>query len=277
MINCRLIVLLLFSWIAFQANAQGVYTIDTQYPVHELKNHLVLVNDESKSLTPEQVLTDSTLTFFVQDEEMRYLRIGEIYWGKISLLTVDSLKGWTLNFEDRLRGLPAWSRSNGQVDVYGFSEDKLIFHKKTGVEYPKSEREVKDNWILNRIYLDDLPINSPIELIIRVTGNSIGYPPYFNATLRGPGQSYYHELFAFNESFNIFMLGLTFIIFLYHLLQFVYLRQRIFLWFSIWVLFCTLTMAMSVGFIIGDFHNYRLPIWMFIANGVLYSLNLATK
>ena len=271
MLDFRNFLVLLFGLMSFQVAAQKGYEIDTQYPVHDLKTYLKYTEDEHKDLTAEQILSDSTLTFSIQDEKARRLKIGAIYWGKVTLLTVEGLEGWTLNFEDRRSGLPAWARSNGQVDVYAYSKGNLIFHKKTGVEYSAREREVKDNWMLNKISLDGLPINSPVELLIRVKGNSLGFSPYFNATLRSPNQAYYHELYAFDESFNVFMLGITFIIFLYHLLQFLYLRQRVFLWFSIWVLFCCLTMAMSVGLIIGDVYHYRFPVWMIIANGVLYS------
>ena len=271
MLNIRKYLMLLCGLISFQVVAQKVYEIDTQYPVHDLSASLEYLEDEQKSLTIDHVLNDSTLTFSIQNEKTKYLKIGAIYWGKITLVPLAELKGWTLNFEDRMPGLPAWTRSNGQVDVYAFSNGKLIFHKKTGVEYPSSEREVSDNWLLNRINVDELPVNTSVELLIRIKGNSLGFPPYFNATLRSPKQAYYHELFAFDESFNVFMLGITFIIFVYHLLQFIYLRQRVFLWFSIWVFFCFLTMAMSVGLIIGDVYNYRFPLWMVIANGVLYS------
>lgn len=271
MIDVRKNLVLLIGLISIQLGAQQVYEIDTQYPVHDLSAYLEYFEDEKHSFTAEQVLSDTTLRFSIQDEKTRYLRIGAMYWGRITVMTSEGLKGWTLNFEDRLTGLPAWTRSNGQVDVYAFSGSDLIFHKKTGAEYPVSEREVQDKWIMNRIYLDDIPINRSIQLLIRVKGNSLGFPPYFNATLRRPDQAFYHEIFAFDESFNMFMLGLTFIIFLYHLLQFLYLRERVFLWFSIWVLFCCLTMAMSVGLFIGDVYSHRLPLWMIIANGVLYS------
>lgn len=271
MLDFRKILVLLFGLMPFQLAAQQVYEIDTQYPVHDLKAYLEYTEDEHQDLTAEQILNDSTLTFSLQDGKTNHLKIGAIYWGRITLVPLAELKDWTLNFEDRLKGHPAWSRSNGQVDVYAFSEGNLIFHKKTGVEYPISKRDVQTNWMLNKINLKGLAINSPVQLLIRIKGNSLGFPPYFNATLRSPKQAYYHKLFAFDESFNVFMLGITFIIFLYHLLQFLYLRQRVFLWFSIWVLFCCLTMAMSVGLIIGEVYNYRLPLWMVIANGVLYS------
>ncbi|MEL6194284.1 MAG: 7TM-DISM domain-containing protein, partial [Bacteroidota bacterium] len=250
---------------------QQLYDIDTQYPVHDLQPYLEFILDKDKSLTAELIRLDPGLHYMIQDENIPYLKVGEVYWGRITLSTEDQLTGWTLNFEDKLSGLPAWSKSNGKVDVYGFQGDRLLFHKKTGVEYPEKERDVQDDWFLNKILLDDLPLKQTIQLIIRIEGNSLGYPAYFNATIRSPRQPFYHDPLAFGESFNLFMLGVTFIIFLYHILQYIYLRERLFLWFSIWVLFCCLTMAMSVGFIIGEVHQYRFPLWMIIANGVMYS------
>ncbi|MEL6837504.1 MAG: ATP-binding protein [Bacteroidota bacterium] len=250
---------------------QPLYQIDPQFPVHDLGAHLELILDSAEVFSPEQILHDSSLVFTIQDEETRYLEIGATYWGRISVETTESLPGWTLNFEDRLHGLPAWTRSNGQVDVYAFAEGRLLFHLKTGVEYPRQERAMAGQWMINRVPLDELPLNQEVEMVIKIKGNSIGFPPYFHATIRSPQQPFYHALFAFDESFNLFLLGCTFIIFLYHFLQFLYLRERLFLWFSVWVLFCCLTMAMSVGLIIGSMSQFRYPVWLIFASGVLYS------
>ncbi|MEL7252240.1 MAG: ATP-binding protein [Bacteroidota bacterium] len=250
---------------------QQLYSVDANYPVHDLQPHLELTLDTTQTLTPEQVLYDSSLVFSLQDEATRHLTIGDVYWGRISLKTEAPLNDWTLNLEDRLQGAPAWTRSNGKVDVYAFSQGELLFHQKTGVEYPKSERPEAENWIINKVDLTRLPVGQEVDVVIRVQGNSFGIPPYFNATVRSPKQPYYHPLFAFGESFNLFMLGCAFIIFLYFFLQYLYLRERLFLWFSIWVLFCCLTMAMSVGLIIGAFAEFRYPFWIVISNGVLFS------
>ena len=263
--------ILIFILIVSPLSALEVYQIDTRYPVQDLSAYLQIKEDKDVSLSTEQIIKDTTLTFSVQDSTKRHLAVGVTYWAKMSVETQNNLKGWTLNFEDKLIGFPAWCRSNGKIDVYAFVDGKLIFHKKTGVEYPKHERDIQHNWILNRVTLDDLPVNTVVNLVLKAKGNSLGFPAYFNATIRNPKQAYYHEVFAFNESFNLFMFGVTFIIFIYHFLQYIYLRQRVFLWFCIWILFCMLTMAMSVGLIIGAINNFRYPIWMFIANGVLYS------
>lgn len=264
-----LLLILFFEFLCIQA--QDVYELDTFYPVHTFDQELQVISDRDLNFSPEQLLKDTTLNYLAGNKLPKYLEVGTVYWGKLHLITKDSLKGWTLHFEDRMIGPPAWTKSNGKVDVYAYVDGRLIFHKKTGVEYQKSDRDIVENWVLNRIKIDQLPLNKSITLIMKVQGNSIGYPAYFNLSARSSKQPYYHQIFQFNNSFNIFMFGVTFIIFLYHVLQFIYLRQSIFFWFSLWLLFCTLTHAMSIGLIIGDITRYRFPVWMLFANGVFFT------
>ena len=253
------------------AYGQPVYQIATQYPVHPLTDQLSMIADSAASFTPDQVLTDSSLTFSSRSTFPRFLDPNITYWGKVTLQASDSLVGWTLHFEDKKFGIPAWGLSNGKVDVYAYADGRRLFHRKTGADYPKRERDVSEKWMVNRINVGDLPVHQPVTLVVRVASNSLGYPPFFQLSLRDPAHQHYHPLFEFNTSFNIFMLGVTFIIFLYHLLQFAYLRQRIFFWFSVWLLFCMLTQAMAVGLILGDLTFLRFPIWMVIASGMFYT------
>ncbi|MGB3606724.1 MAG: ATP-binding protein [Psychroserpens sp.] len=251
--------------------AQVAYNLDPKYPVHDLEDYLRVVEDKSQNFHPEDILSDSTLNFEPSKTLPKRLNLGSTYWGKIKLVVKDSLKGWTLHFEDRHIGLPAWSKSNGKVDVYGFVNGKQILHKKTGVEYPKKVRDSDSHWALNQISLQDLPLDVPVELVIKVQGNQMGYPPYFNLSARSPDQRHYHQLFQFQNAFNIFFFGVSFIVLLYHVLQYVYLRERVYLWFSIWLLFVTFTLAMTVGFFIGSLTMYRYALWILLANGVFYS------
>ncbi len=252
-------------------HAQKAYELVAKYPVHDLQNELYVLVNPNHSITYRDVLQDTTLSFISGKDLPKHLKVGTTYWGKVQVITKEMLTGWTLHLEDRMIGLPAWSKSNGKVEVYAFVEDQLIFHKKTGVEYPKRDRDVKANWVLNQISLEDLPTNKVVTLIIKVQGNSIGYPPYFNLSARSPEQPHYHQIYQFHNSFNIFMFGVTFIIFLYHLLQFFYLKERVFMWFSVWLLFCMLTHAMTIGLIIGMVSKFRFAIWALVANGIFYS------
>ena len=254
----------------FTSWAQEVYEIDPKYPVHDLNTHLKVYADSLDRFTPETILLDSTMPYKKGNELPRFLKVGVAYWGKLNIRIKDSLKNWTLHFEDNRIGLPAWTKSNGKIDVFGYNKNQLLFHKKTGVEYPKSDRDIASKWVLNRVKLGDFPINTSLTLIIRAEGHNLGHPAYFNLSARGPRHTNYHQIYEFNNSFNIFMFGVTFIIFLYHLLQFIYLRDPVFKWFTAWLLFCTLTFAMSIGLILGSFTQYRFVIWLLLANGVFY-------
>ncbi|MGD1893448.1 MAG: ATP-binding protein [Cyclobacteriaceae bacterium] len=252
-------------------HGQSVYEVNRQYPVHPLTDKLAIIADSDASFTPQQVLTDTTLQFFARSHFSRFLHPDTTYWAKETLMALDSLSGWTLHMEGKNFGLPAWGLSNGRVDVYAYTDHELLFHRKAGVDYTRQQRDISEKWLVNRVNVGDLPLHKPIDLLIRVEGNSLGFPPYFQLSLRDPQHQHYHPLFEFNTSFNIFMFGVTFVIFLYHLLQFIYLRQRVFLWFSVWLLFCTLIQAMTIGLVLGSISNFKFPIWMIIANGIFYT------
>ena len=200
-----------------------------------------------------------------------FLDVGKIYWGKLLIQTGQPLKGWTLHFEDKMIGPPAWTKSNGRVDVYAFTENTLIFHHRTGVEYPQKERAYKDNWIYNAVPLDQLPQDREVTLVIRAQGNSIGYPAYFNLSARSPDQAYYHKFNQFHSGFNLFLFGVTFIIFLYHLLQFLYLREPIYGWFSLWLFFCAITQAMTNGFLLDFPSRGRYLVYLLFSHGIFYT------
>ncbi|WP_088340468.1 ATP-binding protein [Robiginitalea sediminis] len=250
--------------------AQREYTLDPRYPVHDLDPFLEVFPDPEGLYTPMAVLQKSTTPPQMGDQLPRYGQVGVLYWGRLRLKAVDSLRGWTLQMEDKWLGPPAWTKSNGEVDVYGYSGGVRIFHKKTGVEVPRQERDTDLHWTLNSISLEALPPGESVTLVFRVRGNSLGYPAYFNLSARAPEYTFYHEPYFFNRSFNIFMFGVTLIIFLYHLLQFLYLREKVIFWFTLWLLFCCITQAMTAGLVIGSFTRSRFPVQIFIANGIFY-------
>ncbi|MBT8182297.1 MAG: hypothetical protein KJO53_11980, partial [Eudoraea sp.] len=255
-----------------KAQHQNYYQLDTLHPVHDLKPFLKILPDQGFEIN--QLIKDSTLSFLPRSLFPRNLDIGTTFWGKLTILSDAEIQNWELHFEDPRPKNIAWSRSNGKVDVFGVSAGQVIFHKKAGVDYPKAERDFPDKWILNRVSLD-IPPNSAITLYIKVRGNSFGWYPYFNPTLRKPGFTDYHPLFPFNPSFNTFMFGATFIIFLYHFLLFLYLRQRIFFWFSLWLFLCTCTQAMTIGldaeYFNGNFPQIRFALWLLIPNSMLFT------
>ena len=249
---------------------QEVYEIDTAYPVHELDQYLKVYPDSTITFNPRQILLDTSSSYLKGNELPPYYRSNTPLWGKLEVITSDSLKGWTLHFKDIFIGGPAWIKSNGRVDVYGYVDNEQIFHKKTGYGYSRNERDISENWILNRVPLDNFPVNQKVTLIIRAEGSIFGYPPFMRLNLRGPSQPYYHEINQFNNSFFIFMFGVTFIILLYHVLQYLYLKDVIFLYFSIWVLVCCMTVLMATGALLDSVQRFGFVFWMFFSNSVYF-------
>ena len=256
-------------FVATNVFAQNIYELDPKYPVHNLDTHLQVYTDSLHHFTPETILRDSTMSFQRGNELPRLLKSNITYWGKICIKASDSLQGWKLHFQDDRIGLPAWTKSNGKIDVYIYANETLLFHEKTGVDYPKKVRSNRDYWVLNSIDLAAIPINKEITLVIKAQGNSLGYPPYFNLNARSPSQPYYHQIYQFNNTFNIFMFGVTFIIFLYHFLQFVYLRDWVYFWFSLWLFIVMSTHAMAIGIAMGNIPLFRFPLWLIVANSIL--------
>ena len=265
------LIIVLYLFLSGITWSQNVYFIDQTFPVHDLMPKLLIIEDVDGDLDQNSLLHDSTLHLQHRSAFGRLLNVGSTYWGKIDIFSTDSLVGWTLSFEDKMIGPPAWTKSNGKIDVYGYVEGDLIFHEKTGVEYPQRERSTSSHWVLNEVSLDHLPINQKITILIKAKGNSIGYPPYFNLSVRHPRHSFYHQIFEFNNSFNLFLFGITFIMFLYHIVHFFYLKDRVYLWFSIWLFFCVLTYSMANGLIIGSVTKFRFTIFLIIANGIFYT------
>ena len=227
--------------------------------------------DSEQAFTPKDVLGINSAEALQSEVLEGYLDVGKVYWGIMHFKTKQDLKGWTLHFEDKMIGPPAWTKSNGRVDVYAYSGNTQIFHHKTGVEYSQEERAYKDNWIYNAVPLDQLPQNSEVTLVIRAQGNSIGYPAYFNLSARSPNQAYYHKFNQFHSGFNLFLFGVTFIIFLYHLLQFLYLKESIYGWFTLWLFFCAITQAMTNGFLLDFPSRGRYLVYLLFSHGIFYT------
>ena len=136
-----LIYFLFLMTVSSPGTAQEVHELNPKYPVHDLDPYLRVFEDPKGERTPREMLLDSALDGMRGDQLPRYLKIGEVYWGRLVVRATDSLTGWTLQFEDKMLGPPAWAKSNGAVDVYGFAGTQEIFHKQTGVEVARRSRE----------------------------------------------------------------------------------------------------------------------------------------
>ena len=277
----RLNLIILLVVTSIKLMGQNQYFIDTLYPVHDLDPHLEILPDPEHIYDIEQVRSDSTLEYTSLDSLIVYtsrgtplLDFNSAYWGKIQLSTNGNLEDWIMLFEHIIIENNAWLKGVGKVDVYTFIDDQLHFHKKSGTSYLPHEKEINNYWNQNEIYLD-IPQGKIVDTYIRIEGSKSGITPSFNVSVRKPGYTSYYPYATITEFLNTFMLGVSFIIFVYHFLRFLYTRQRLYLLFSVWVLLCTLIFSMVVSFssefLLKYFPGARLTLWTAISTSIFFS------
>lgn len=266
---------LLFNLLLIGLTAQNTYQVDTRYPVHPLEDYLLVFEDTTLAFTIDQVRADPVLPFLSRSAYGAELDYKAAYWAKVRISSQDGLEQWALHFEDRNYGDGGWGRGNGKVEVYAFQEDHLLWYKKSGVDYPSSEREIPEFFNQNRISLDLLK-GDTITLYIRVEGNSFGFPPFFNAVLRTKEFQHFHPFHNRFTFVNDFVLGIIFISLVYHFLLYIYLKQQIYLWFSVWLFVTLLTMSINVDFgplmefLFGEYPTVHLLLWMLLSSSVWF-------
>jgi signal transduction histidine kinase/AraC-like DNA-binding protein len=227
--------------------AQSVYEVDARYPVHPLDSHLLVVADPSGSLTDEQLLSDSSLSWQPLSTLPFYTDVGTVYHTRLRLRTRDTLSGWRLLAEDHSYNDVAWIRGNGRMVARAYADRSLLWERTSGADVSEEERDLPGHRSHNQVRFT-LPPDSTVTLLTSISANSFGVFPRFNITLRAPDYLNFHPPVGGGAYWNIFLVGATTVVFLYQFLLFAFLREPVYGWFSLWLLLSTITQAMTTGF-----------------------------
>ena len=263
-----------------------VYVVDASLPVHPLDAHAEVLADSTGEL-------DFAAARRVGRERWRPAREASVpysprytgghlplgphaYFYRVALRTPEALTGWQLHLEDRLHGNIAWIRGNGRAEVRAYRGEELLWSRTTGADVAPAERDLAGPRTLDRVRADGLPAATDVELIARLEPNALGFPAFANASLRAPGYLNYHPLYPRSVLFNAFVFGVAAIMLVAHLLLFVYLRERVYLWFSVWLAFGALTHAMTIGVEPADWLPLRHPdlrffVWLVVPSTMLFT------
>ena len=182
----------------WNVNAQKTYILDTLYPVHELDPHLEIIADPDLKFTIDQMRSDSTQEFHpIGDLPLSYdpfhnlpqnHSVSACYWARINIQANGNTEGWQLHLEDRMLGIAAWGKGNGEVDVFAFDGNKELFHRRSGTNLRSDEKDIPEQWNLDKVNFT-LPKGKTTQMFIRIQGNNAGVAPYFNASIRSPSTS----------------------------------------------------------------------------------------
>ncbi|WP_235297828.1 ATP-binding protein [Portibacter marinus] len=246
----------------YSAQVDSTYHILTQYPVHTLDQHIKILPDPEGKLDIEEVIKDTTLSWKpLKRSELEFdlpyviapsLETSPVYWGRLQVMAKDTLTDWILNLEDRLFYAGAWGRGNGRVDLYAYSDDQLLFHKMSGTNVLNKEKEFPKEWYLHKFKFD-IPVNKTVDLYLRVEENQAAVYPFFNVTLRKEGFTHYHPLRNPTIGNQTLLGGAAIVLLIYHLALFFFLKDRVYLTYSIWLF------VISMNFFLLDL-NYSDPL-----------------
>ena len=252
---------------------QDVYRIDPAYPVHPFRNFLEVLPDAGRELSVSRLAGDTTLSWQPYSSLSARLDPGQRYHARIKVVSREALADWQLHWEDGMYRDIAWVRGNGSAEAWAFADGELLWHRTTGAD--QFTRDLGGPQVLDRVRFT-LPANRTVVLYLTVSGNAFGMMPNLNLTLRAPEYVHHQPMYPDGPLYNAFNFGLTSIIFLYHLLLFVFLRERVYGWFALWLLLCAITQGMTIGL---EPTRWLLPLsaharflgWLVIPHAMLFT------
>lgn len=267
----------------YSAQVDTTYVILDHYPVHTLDHHIQILPDPDGNLEIEKVRKDTALQWKpLKSSELEFelpyvippsLETSPIYWGKLQVTAIDTLKDWILNLEDRLFYAGAWGRGNGRVDLYAYSEGQLLFHKKSGTNVLNREKDFPKEWNLHKFRFE-VPTNKKIDLFLRVEENQAAVYPFFNVTLRKGGYTNYHPYSNSTITNQSLMGGAAIVLLIYHLALFFFLKDRVYLNYSIWLFVVALNFFLNdpdySAPITSNLIRFRFTLWMISSTSMLF-------
>lgn len=262
----RAVLILLILWVSNvgQLFAQSPLLIDpsqTIIPEAVFQKHLLIYEDTSQKLTFTDVHHPDFQQYF-KKKPATGLNHRYTYWGKVTLLNKQPVqRRWVL----RLDGY------NSVVEVYVKKNNGKIEVKKTGEFVPASQKEFNEATypMVSLVF----PYEQPVDVFIKVS-TMLKDSPTFKLSLLHPDEiKNYREWKRFAQ--GVFQ-GIFWILILYNLILYIIIRNKTYLFYSLYMVFIALYSLYYQGFtreyVFSEIPLYNSIVWAICANiiAVLY-------
>ncbi|MEM7162327.1 MAG: adenylate/guanylate cyclase domain-containing protein [Bacteroidota bacterium] len=250
-ITCQIISVIVLVFAFNKASfSQSVYVIPDAFPEQPLDGFLMTWQDSTKAITAEEILEDTIGNKFDFQPlfPARELNAQSAHWAKLTLHSEVDIDQWHLIFKGKNWGGNGFLRGNGKVDVIEYDGARIIQTEKTGAEVPASEKSIPEDHTISRVPFS-IHKGETKHLLIKIEArhNGLYVAPDFGLALIQPEeQGNLEGLFTsfgledYELTFSIF-LGVLLMAFFYHFVLFVYLRESVYGWFSLWLLCTSIT------------------------------------
>ncbi len=206
-----------------------------------LNDYLQILKDSSKTLRLKDIILRSDFTKYIRNNK---LEKKTVYWAKFKIRNNSSSKNTVLlQIGDK--------RHSDIADLFLLDEEGNILSKlKSGHFIPKSQKNVKEE-LGSKFFLNLEPAKT-YTIYLRIH-NISGFSPAFN--VRIIPQTLFHENLLSRNLIQGLLQGILWIMFLYNLLIFVYSRDKIYLWYALYIVGIALNFLTERGLFI----EYIIP------------------
>jgi len=253
---------IIFLFVINNIQAQNPFILTSEKSTFEnIEENLLVYEDTTQKLTIEEIQKDDVQKYFKKGATSE-LYHQNTYWGKLTLLNQDlTQRKWILRCEG----------NNSLVEVYIKQKDGSFLLKKTGEFVPASQKDINESKY-PMISLD-LPPYRNIELYIKIS-TQYKDPPSFQLSLLNPTEvQTYREWKRFFQ--GIFQ-GTFWILILYNLIVYFIIRNKTYLFYSLYMFFISVYALYMQGFgreyLIAEIPEYNAIIWLLSVNipSILY-------
>jgi serine phosphatase RsbU (regulator of sigma subunit) len=234
------------------AQSNKIFVLDKKAESISVDDYLSIFEDTEGNLQIEDVIAQNKFTSFNPDVKQNK---SSVYWAKIII-------------DNQMCCQTDWiffigtKRSSDFAELYLYdSAAVLIKTVKSGHFIPKSEKEIKEE-LGSKFKLSLLPDNKYV-IYLKIK-NISGFRPSFKTELKAVAK--FQKELQKRNLVQGWLQGVLWIMFLYNILIFIYSRDRVYLWYSLYILGLALNFLCERGLFIEYIipENPRINPYVFI-------------
>jgi len=153
---------------AAQIPAAGVYIIDSNRQVHDLRNYTYVFADSANRLSANDIISGNTDPLFKPySSAQKTVSPFTTYWLKVSLKPVTNFQNWRIILRDT-GVLYLHGATNDLVDVYTVNNaNTVIAHQRTGPLVPRSQKSIPQYTAINCVAFSGVA-GQPVTMYIKL-------------------------------------------------------------------------------------------------------------
>jgi len=205
--------------------------------ISDFNSELLIFEDKSDNLQINEIKTKSF------EKYSNKLKKRKTYWGKITIKSeIKEKTDWIFYFTDK--------RGSDISEIYVFEQNKLIKNTKSGHFEKNKNKEITKE--LGSKFLFSAKYNKSYTIYFKIR-NFSGYIPSFNLKLQSVKK--FNNKISSRNIFQGWLQGILWIMFFYNLFVFVYSREKVYVFYALYIL------GFAANFFIerGLFIEYVIP------------------